>query len=130
MSFDQSVPFEIPDINHGLKKAEGLIKLWEEGIELEFEVEDAFLGMSKSEVKTVRLSYGDLEAIQLEKGWFKTQIVLKGNSMKVFDEVPATEAGTCTLKIERKNREEAQELISRARMHHSEYKLNQMGGDE
>jgi hypothetical protein len=126
MTFGQSVPFEIPDINHGLKKAEGLIKLWENGIELEFEVEDAFLGVSKSEVQTVRISYGDLEAIQFEKGWFKASIVLKGTSMKVFDDVPATEAGTCTLKIERKNREEAQALITKARMRHSQYRLDQM----
>jgi hypothetical protein len=125
-----SVPFEIPEINHGLKKGEGLLKLYKSGLELEFEVEDAFVGMVKSGVKTVQISYKDLEAIQFKKGWFGAKIILKANSMKVFDEIPGTEAGTCTLKIERKNREKANDLISKARMRHSEVKLGQIGNDE
>lgn len=125
-----AVPFELTEINHGLKKGEGLIKLWNQGLELEFEVEDAILGMYKSGVKTIRLSYGDLESIQIENGWFGAKIILKANSMKVFDEIPGTEAGTCTLKIERKNRGDAKDLVSHARLHHSEYKLEQMDEDE
>jgi hypothetical protein len=126
-----SVPFEIDNVEHGLKKAEGLIKLRDEGIELEFEVADAFIGMVKSGVKMERISYGDLEDIRFEKSWFQTKIVLEGNSMKVFEEVPGkAEAGSCSLKIERKNREEAQRLVSQARMRHSEYKLEQMGNGE
>ncbi|HYW34050.1 MAG TPA: hypothetical protein VE868_01470 [Balneolaceae bacterium] len=132
MSFNTggAVPFEISEVDHGLKKAEGLLKLWEQGLEFEFEVTDAFVGMYKSGVKTVRISYGDLESIQFDKGWFGAKIVLEGDSMKVFEEIPGTEVGTCTLKIKRKDRKDAQDLISKARMHHSEYKLNQMDEDE
>lgn len=122
-----AVPFELPEINHGLKKGKGLLKLWDQGIELEFEVEDAFLGMYKSGVNTVQISYGDLESIRFKKGWFGAKIELEANSMKVFDKIPGTSAGTCTLKIDRKNSNEAQNLISRARVRHSEYKLEQMG---
>jgi hypothetical protein len=125
-----SVAFEIPNINHGLQKGEGLLKLYKTGLELEFEVEDAFVGMAKSGIKTVQISYGDLESIEFKKGWFGAKIVLKASSMKVFDEIPGTEAGICTLKIERKNREEANDLISKARMRHSEVKLGQIGNDE
>jgi hypothetical protein len=124
-----TVSFEIPNVEHGLKKAEGLIKLRDKGFDLEFKEEDAFVGMYKSEVETVHISYSDLKNIRFEKSWFSAKIVLEGNSMKVFEEVPGeAEAGSCILKIERKNRDEAQRLVSKARMQHSEYKLEQMDG--
>jgi hypothetical protein len=126
-----SVPFEIPNVEHGLKKAEGLIKLCDKGFDLEFKEKDAFVGMYKSEVETVHISYSDLEDIRFEKSWFSAKIVLEGNSMKAFEEIPGdAEAGSCVLKIERKNRTEARDLVSRGRVAHSEYKLNQMGEGE
>jgi len=124
---NKTVPFEIPEINHGLKEASGLMKLWKHGLELEFEV--ATLGLFKSGVQTVRIEYGDLNAIKYKKGWIKDKIILEGISMRVFEDIPGTEIATCTLKVKRKEREDAQSLVSNARMHLSEYKLEQMDGE-
>lgn len=124
---NKSVPFEIPEINHGLKQAQGLIKLWERGLEMEFEV--ALLGLFKNGVETIRIPYKDLNSIQYKKGWFGDKIILEGVSMKVFEEIPGTEVATCELKVKRKNRDAAQSLISQARMHLSENKLEQLDED-
>lgn len=124
MNMHTSVPFEIPEINHGFKEASGLLKLWEKGVEMEFEV--ATLGVFKSGVQIVRISYADLRAIEYKKGWIKDKVILEGVSMRVFAEVPGTEIATCTLKVKRKNRDDAQNLVSSARLHLSEYKLSRM----
>lgn len=129
MSFNThiSVPFEIPEISHGLKEASGLMKLWKGGLELEFEV--ATLGVFKSGVQTVRIKYDDLNTIKYMKGWFKDKIFLEGVSMRVFEEVPGTEIATCILKVKKKHREDAQSLASNARLHLSERKLDQLDGE-
>lgn len=129
MHTNRSVPFEIPEINYGLKEAKGLIKMWKQGLELEFEVQDGLIGILRSGVQTVRIPYGDLNAIEYKKGWFRDKVILEGVSMRVFEDIPGTDVATCILKIKRKNREEAQSLISTARMNLSEYKLQRMEGE-
>lgn len=125
-SSNNAVPFEIPEVSHGFQKAKGLLKAGDKGINLEFEVTDAFIGIMKSGVKNVSIPYSELESIIFKRGWFSSKIILKGTSMRVFDEIPGTEVATCTLKVKRKDNEEAQNLISKARLHLSEYKLDQM----
>lgn len=123
---NKTVPFIIPEISHGFQEAEGLLKLGKQQFELEFEVKDAILGVIKSGVKDVTIPFSDLKSIEFKKGWFSAKIILEGTSMKVFDDLPGTELATCTLKVKRKHREEAENLISLARMQFSEYKLDQL----
>ena len=127
---DRSVPFEISEISHGFQEARGLMKLTKDGIGLEFEVQDSFVGILKSGIKNVHISYADLESIEFKKGWFKSKVIMKGVSMKVFEDVPGTEHATCTLKVKRSNRKGAENMVSRARLYLSEYKLNQLEGRE
>lgn len=128
-SSSKTIPFEIPEVNHGFQKAEGLMKLAKDGIELEFEVKDAILGVLKSGIKHITIPYSGLESIEYKKGWFSSKIVLNGTSMSVFEEVPGSDVATCVLKVKRKHRHEAQSLISQARLQLSEYKLDQLEGD-
>lgn len=125
-STSRSIPFEIPNVNHGFQVAKGILKLSSGGIELEFETKDAILGIISSGVQSVHLSYDDLESIRFDKGWFSAKIILEAVSMRIFEDLPGTEQATCTLKVKRKHRDEAQKVISTARMHLSEYKLDQL----
>ena len=122
---DKTVPFIIPEINSGFQQAEGLLKLATEQLELEFEVKDAILGLIKSGVKDAVIPFSELKSIEFKKGWFSTKIILEGTSMKTFNELPGSELATCTLKVKRKHREDAESLISQARLQLSEYKLDQ-----
>lgn len=124
MKMIANVPFQIPEINHGLKEASGLMKLQEQGIALEFEV--ATLGLFKSGVQDIYIPFADLKSIEYKKGWISDKIILEGISMRVFENIPGTEIATCILKVKRKNRDDAQSLISSARVRLSEYKLSQM----
>lgn len=122
----KAVPFKIDEISGGFQEAKGLLNVEEEGVSLEFEVSDALVGIFKSGVKTVFIPFGDLNSITYKKGWIGARIILEGTSMKVFDEVPGTDVATCTLKIKRKHRDEAQAVSSRARVRLSEYRLRQL----
>ena len=86
-----SVPVEISNIYHGLQVAKGLLKVKGDGLHLEFEIEDSFLGLIKSGVRSEFISYQDLEEIRFKKGWWNSEIILDGTSMKVFEEIPGSE---------------------------------------
>jgi hypothetical protein len=129
MMNNQTVPFKITNIFHGLKEVQGLIGLDENGIRIEYEEQDSLFGVIKSGVSTVRIPFENLQEITFKKGWFGGKIVLEGNSMNAFNGLPGTEPGSRTLKIKRNDRDEAQKLISHARMRLSEYKLDKMGGE-
>lgn len=126
---NRTVPFEITGVSHGLKEVEGLIKLSKEGFELEYQLKDSFVGMVKSDQKTTVIPYRNLEEITFKKGWFSSKIILEGISMEAFNDLPGTEPGSRTLKIKKKHKKEAEQLVSQARMRFSEYKLNQMEGE-
>lgn len=122
----QSIPFESVDFNHGLKVAKGLFKLRKEGIELEYQVQDSFVGVIKSDVKNLLVPYRDLESIEFKKGWFSAKIILQTSSLELLQQLPGNEQGECTLKVQRKHRDEAQNTVSKARIALSEHKLDQL----
>lgn len=122
---NKTVPFIIPEINNGFQQAEGLLKVSKEQLELEFEVKDSILGVIKSGVKDAIIPFSDLKSIDFKRGWFTAKIILNGTSMKAFKDLPGSELASCTLKVKRKHRDEAESLISQARLQLSEYKLDQ-----
>ena len=126
---NRTVPFEITGVSHGLKEVTGLVMVSRQGLKLEYKVRDGFVGLWESTPRTANMPYSNLEDITFKKGWISGRIILEGISMDAFDDLPGTEPGSRTLKIKRKDRDEAQKLVSRARMQLSEYRLGEMDGD-
>lgn len=122
----QSVPFEIPNVNHGFVVVKGLFHATREGIVLEFDERDGFTQLFKSDLKEIKLSYSDLDALELKKKLFRTRIQIRGNSMKALREVPGADQGKVELKIKRKDRKLAEKVISDARLRLSEQKLTDL----
>lgn len=125
-SSSPSVPIEISNINNGLQVAEGLLKVRADDLHLEFEVKDNFLGLIKSGVRSAVIPYADLEDLRFKKGWWNAQIILEGRSMKVFEDLPGSEQGRMKLKVKRSDRTDAQNVVSSARVHLSEEKLERL----
>lgn len=71
------------------------------------------------------IPFSDLVDIRLKKGWFSSRIILEATSMKVFEKLPGANPAESELKVKRKNKQEAERLVSQARMQLSEYKLDQ-----
>lgn len=124
---NQTVPFTIPDVNLGLTEVKGLLKVTGEEITLEFESKDAFVGMIKSDLKEVRISFDDIERVEWKKGFFSSKMSIFGKSMRVVSEIPGADHGKITLKFRRRDRDRAADIAGKLRMDLSEHKLKELG---
>lgn len=122
----RSVPFEIPNVNHGIVVVKGLFHVHQTEIVLEFDRRDGFTQIFKSDLKEVALSYSDLESVKLEKKLFRTRIIILANSMKALKDIPGADQGKVILKVKRKDRKAAEEAISKVALMLSEQKLRDL----
>lgn len=122
----RSIPFEIPDVNHGFVQVKGLLQVKDDKIVLEFDQKDSILGILKSDMKEVMVPYSEIDSMRIFKKWFQTRVEILGKSMKVFKDVPGAEQGRLLLKVSRKDRDLAEDIISSARVRLSEYKLDEL----
>lgn len=121
------IPFHL-EVNQGLAEAKGLIHIRKNCLLLEFEVKDVFGGFLKSDLNEIEIPFDEIESLTYKKGFWGAKLKIEGNSMRTFEDVPGSEQGQCTLKIKRKDRDQAQQSISSARVALSEYKLNRLEG--
>jgi hypothetical protein len=127
MSFkSRSVPFEIPNVNHGFVVVKGLFRFETDHVVLEFDERDGFVGMVKSDLKEKRIPFGEIESMEFVKKWFRTRIIIAGRSMKSFHDIPGAEQGRVTLKIKQKDRKLAEKVLSDARLRLSEHRLKEL----
>lgn len=122
----RTIPFEIPDVNHGFVEVKGLLHVNSNELVLEFDERDAFMGVIKSDLKEVRIPFSDIEAIEVKKRFFSMRAEIISTSMRTLQDVPGADQGRVKMKIRRKNRDEAERVFSKARLALSEYKLNEM----
>lgn len=119
------IPFHLA-VNQGFAEAQGLIHIKKTSLILEFEVKDAFGGFIKSNLKEIEIPFEEIESLTYKKGFWGAKVLIEGNSMRTFEEIPESEQGRCELKIKRKDRDQAQQSISSARVALSEYKLSKL----
>lgn len=120
------IPFHL-EVNQGFAEAKGLIHIRKDKITLEFEVKDVFGGFIKSDLKEIDIPFDEIESLRYKKGFWGAKVLIEGNSMRTFEEVPGSEQGQCELKIKRRDRTVAEQTISSARVALSEYKLDRLG---
>lgn len=125
----RSIPFEIPNVNHGFVIVKGLFHIKDEEVVLEFDERDGFVGVMKSDLKVVTVPFSEVDSITLIKKLFQTNIEIIASSMKSFQNVPGAEQGRIVMKISRKDRQRAESILSNARLKLSEYKLRKMDED-
>lgn len=120
------IPFHL-EANQGFAEAKGLIHIKRHKITLEFEVKDVFGGFFKSDYEEVDISFDDIQSLTYKKGFWGAKIIIEGNSMRTFEKVPGSEQGQCVLQVKRRDRKNAEQTISSARVALSEYKLDKLG---
>jgi hypothetical protein len=127
----ETLRFSVPGLHGGLAEAEGMARLDGDVLHFEYQTRDDIFGIMKSDLKDLQIPLGELTEASLELGWFKSEIVLRANSMKAFDGFPGHEAGEIRLRLARKDRPRAQSLVSSLRLRLSELALARLrpGGD-
>lgn len=120
------IPFRIKNLHHGFSEANGLLHLESERIVLEFEVQDNLVGLAKSGLKEISIPFSGLDEIRYKSGFFSGKIVLAGKSMKVMEDIPGAEHGEVTLLVRRRDKNQAEQVLSRARLELSEFRLKEL----
>jgi len=129
LSNSYRLPFKIEDLNYGLKEAVGLLRFDKSHVILELQEQDAFVGMMKSDVESFKISFSDIQDVTFDKGMFSSKVIIDGSHMKSLSEVPGNKQGSIELKIDRKDKKEAERVISALTLALSEYRLNQMDNE-
>ncbi len=120
------IPFKIEDLKYGLKEAVGLLRFDKNNLILELQEQDSFVGMMKSDVENFKISFSDIQDIKFDKGFFSASVIIEGSHMESLSKIPGNKQGNLELKIDRKDKKEAERVISALTLALSEYRLNQM----
>lgn len=104
------LPFHV---NHTLYRVYGLLRLEPGQLVLEFQSVENILGLIRGRIRTVRLPLRNLDAIQLEKGfWGGRNLSLRTRSLESLRKFPGAYQGLCSLHIRRADSLLAENLVS------------------
>jgi serine/threonine protein kinase len=109
-----SLPFSISNVYWGLAAVQGVLRVDENWLKLEFEVRENFFGFDflKSAPKEVRIPRGELEQIRLHEGWIWTVLTLRVSHVAALAGVPTSAGGQVELQLSKRDRPLAERLVA------------------
>jgi hypothetical protein len=121
-----SLPFKITNLFSDLAEAHGLVTMEGDFLRMEFQTQDAILGLLKSQLKEIRIPIGELNSAIYVKKLFSTKIILRANKLTTLSRVPGHQKGQVILEISRKDRDIAEQLTSSVDMKITEMNLSRL----
>ena len=119
----EAVPFSNNSVYEGLGKVNGLIRLEDDVLVLEYQTKDGVFGVLKSRVRETRLGLKDVASIEFDRGRVTSNLRLRVLSIALLSDLPCCESGEARLKIARRDRDAAGGLVSRVQLRLSELRL-------
>ena len=104
-----SLPFWIPD---GLGVTDGIAKVCETKLVLEFEVRGGLVGWIRLGVKEVAIPFDEIESVSLRTGVFKSTLIITTKSLSPASDVPGGRRGQISLCVAREDKKKAKEVES------------------
>ncbi len=104
-----TVPFKVHDPDAMLTETEGLMQLYEDGLSLQLETRDAFIGHFKR-TGGIHIPLDEISSVDFRKRWYGTSLVIQVRNIKVLQEVPGSKLGQIRLKFRRRHRDAAENL--------------------
>lgn len=121
--------FSLPNVYEGLGLGTGIATANAEGLRLEFEVKDGFVGVLRSGVRNVSIPMDELYSVNLKQGWFTTKLFVRTRSMATLQSIPGADGAQVELRIARKDRTAARTLVSMLTLTLSELQLRSLPPD-
>ncbi len=121
-----TVPFKMHDPDAMLTETEGLMQVYEDGLLLQLETRDAFIGHFKR-TRGIHIPLDEISSVDFRKRWYGTSLVIQVRNIEVLQEVPGSKLGRIRLKFKRRHRDAAENLA--LMLEDSLYDL-QLGWDE
>ena len=108
---DATVSFTVSDPS-GLMESNGLVYIKGQQLHLEYQTSDSVLGLLKTNIKSLEVDLADISHCFLEHKFWTSELILQGNSMRVFGSAPGSSSGTLRLKIGKQYHSAALNLLS------------------
>lgn len=118
--------FTTDDAYSGLAKVEGILRAEKNRLILEYQVKDNLIGVIKSSPKELRIPFEELSEVTYKLNWFVSRFRLHISSMKILGEFPVGKDGVISLRIRRKQKEMAKDLLSYINLRLSEIRLDRL----
>src|SRR5260221_14003925 len=106
-----TVPFKMHNLFAGFVQGKGLAKASPTDLTLEFVFTENILDVFNSGIKEIRIPQSEIAAIELRQGWFPDKLRIRVKSMRWFADLHGCDAGEVTLRIARRDRPQATELV-------------------
>ena len=120
-----SIPFKITDTFEGLAECEGILRVYDETLTLEYQQKDAMLGVFKSGVKKVEVSMRDIEEVDFRKSIFGNTMTIRFATMQATGDLPRSDASEVKVSIARKYVDKALSFVSQLKLGVAEYRLRE-----
>jgi len=120
-----SIPFKITDTFEGLAECEGILRVYDETLTLEYQQKDAMLGVFKSGVKKVEVSMRDIEEVDFKKSIFGNTMTIRFATMQATGDLPRSDASEVKVSIARKYVDKALSFVSQLKLGVAEYRLRE-----
>ncbi len=121
----KTIPFKIPNTHGGFADCHGLIQKTDEGISLQFQPKDNFFGAIKGHIRLVEIPISEIEEIEMTTTLVKNWIVIRMANLHRTRNVPCKTPGEVRLAIARKDKPQAEELLSQLQLEIAEERLRQ-----
>ncbi len=107
---EANVAFNVWD-DSGLMESDGLISFAVDTLTIEYQTADSILGLLKTSIREVDIGIEDIRQAVIERKMFGSELVLQGNSLRVFRNLPGSRGGNLRIKINRQSQVAAQNLV-------------------
>jgi len=111
-----SVPFKVDAVFTSFADMNGIARVVENALALEFQVKDNLFGIIKSAPREVHVAFTDLEEVTFKRGWFRGVLVVRARRMSALAEIPGHDGAEIRLSFSRRHRDAAQDLASQVSM--------------
>jgi len=108
----KTVPLTIRNVFQGFAETEGILSVDGTDLRLEFQTNDALVGLLRSSVREVRLPLDEVEEIAFRKRWFGCSLVVRVAELRGASGIPNFKQGEFVLSIARKHSQAAADLVS------------------
>ena len=106
----QSLPFSIPEVYEGFARAQGLMKVVDNQLILEFEVKEAILDWIKLNSQSIGIPLSQVESVTFKPGWFRDTLTFKVASFDCLQNLPKHQHGRFKVYLSRQDRDLSQEF--------------------
>lgn len=110
-----SVPFTIKNVFQGFAESQGILRLNEDTLSIEFQTQDSIVGAIKSDVKNIELPISDIQELDFKKSIFGSTLSIRLSNFSEASKVPKQEPGEIKVTIKKKNIEAALSFVSYVR---------------